>query len=456
MSICINPNCRNPKARDTLLFCPSCGSELLLDGRYRTVKQLGEGGFGKTYEVIDCSSLNSFVETQNQFKVLKVLIHNNPKYVELFQREAQTLAQLNHPGIPLVEPDDYFTYQPETFPESLHCLVMEKIEGLNLAQYLKKRSRVIKEKRAIEWLIQLVTILKEIHNKNFFHRDIKPSNIMLRANGQLVLIDFGAVREITKSFVSKQADGELTGVISAGYTPIEQMHGQSVPQSDFFALGRSFVYLLTGKKPSEFYDSINDKLNWREHTSNVSTLFADFLDSLMARNPRERPQTAVKILQELTAIYHTLYPKRKISSSTTRIDYSSSPAPSADPTQALNPKVSAHNPPIQKTPLVNLGTTNTIKKTKLAATNAIEKNSASSKEADIFYSPLDSKMPIQPDFVSLCQKELAELIGPMASIICKRTLEQNPKISGRELVEKLAQKIPNQQQAEEFKKSLLN
>ena len=71
---------------------------------------------------------------------------------------------------------------------------------------------------------------------------------MLRPNGQLVLIDFGTAREATITYLAKVGAGyQITGIVSAGYTPPEQQNFQAVPQSDFFALGRTFVYLLTGQ-----------------------------------------------------------------------------------------------------------------------------------------------------------------------------------------------------------------
>ncbi|MGK7872599.1 MAG: serine/threonine protein kinase [Xenococcaceae cyanobacterium] len=412
MSICINPSCLNPQNLNTELFCQSCGSELLLEGRYRVTRQLGTGGFGRTYEVSDYDG---------SIKVLKVLIQNDFKYIELFQREAQVLAQLNHPGIPRVEPDAYFTFFPHNGKEPLHCLVMEKIEGLDLQQYIQKRGRVIKQKRAIQWLVQVATILKEVHKQNFFHRDIKPSNIMLRANGQLVLIDFGTVREMTPTFMAKQSAGEVTGVISAGYTPLEQINGQALPQSDFFALGRTFVFLLTGKHPSQFHDPYTNQLHWREAVPNISPQFADFLDRLMAHLPNQRPQTAQIILQQLAEINRALYPQ-------------------------------ASSQSIVPTNLPETGDTEAVQyvppSTSPRGSIAVPTGSASS-------TPVPTESHLEQGFISRCQQELAELIGPMAAIVCKRTLSKNTGISRTEFVEALAKKIPNQKQALEFQQRLL-
>ena len=306
MSLCINPQCQNSQNPDNTIFCQTCGSELLLQGRYRVKGELGGGGFGKTYDLI-----NRTGET----KVLKVLINKHPKAIELFQREAEVLQILNHPGIPKVEPDGYFVYFPKNSQEELHCLIMEKIEGLDLYKYLRQRdNRPMDEKLAIEWLKELTVILQQVHNQNFFHRDIKPPNIMLRFDGGLALIDFGTARQVTGTYVAKQAAGEVTGIISSGYTPPEQMNGQAMQQSDFFALGRTFVYLLTARDPNDFYEPQTDELKWRDAVSGISPKFADFLDRMMARLPSQRPQNTVEILQQLAQIEQDLNLSSKISS----------------------------------------------------------------------------------------------------------------------------------------------
>jgi len=306
MSLCINPHCQNPENPDSLLRCQSCGSELLLEGRYRVMCLLGEGGFAKTYEVSDRTSIP---------KVLKVLSKNQPKPVEQFQREAQVLIRLNHPGIP--QGEEYFTFFPQNSQEAVHCLVMEKIEGENLQEWLKNRNnRPISEKLAIDWLTQLANTLHEVHQQQLIHRDIKPSNIMLNLEGQLVLIDFGIAREITETYEQKQAVGQVTRVVSDGYSPLEQVIGRAVPQSDFFALGRTFVHLLTGIHPLDLcdpyrHDIYTDELeNWREKASQISSLLGDFIDQLMARPINERPPDTQTILQQLVEIDQTLHPRR--------------------------------------------------------------------------------------------------------------------------------------------------
>ena len=295
MSLCINPLCQKPENPDNTLFCFGCGSELLLEGRYRVIKELGGGGFGKTYEVNEARS--------NTNKVLKVLINNHPKAVELFQREAEVLKSLNHPSIPKVESDSPTVYFSRGSTEPLHCLIMVKIEGLDLWEYIRQReNRPIDEKLAIQWLSEVVEILQQVHSQNFFHRDIKPSNIMLRPNGRLALIDFGSARQVTETYIAKQVQGQVTGIMTAGYSPSEQMHGQAIQQSDFFALGRTFVFLLTGREPGDFYNAQTGELKWREATLGVKPEFASLLDQMMENIPKQRPANTQNISQRLSEI----------------------------------------------------------------------------------------------------------------------------------------------------------
>ncbi|MFM9159586.1 MAG: protein kinase domain-containing protein, partial [Dolichospermum sp.] len=281
MSLCINPVCSQPNHpdNDENRFCQSCGSQLELIGRYRVLRLLSDQtGFGKIYEAYQ----------QDRPKILKVLkqeLTNDPKAVSLFQQEFNVLKQLNHPGIPAAE--DYFPYQTRN-NLILHCLIMEKIAGPNLEEWLKQQqNRPISEVQAIAWLKQLLEIIALVHNQKYLHRDIKPSNIMIRPDGQLVLIDFGTAREITKTYLVN--GGGITAISSSGYSPLEQMRGQAIPQSDFFALGRTFVFLLTGYQPGELYDHNLNILKWQHHANNISPLLLDLIDWLMSTQVNQRP-----------------------------------------------------------------------------------------------------------------------------------------------------------------------
>lgn len=294
---CLNPECPKPNERLNASneFCRHCGTELVLQNRYRVSRQLGEGGFGKIFEVEDTARLN-------ERKVMKVLYKNNIKAVELFRREANVLSRLAHSAIPRVELDGYFEFWPENAVNPLHCLVMEFIEGENLENWVKHH-QPINQALALKWLKELGEILHQLHQQQFFHRDIKPSNIICRFNGQLVLIDFGAVREITDTFLTKIGVRQpITGIVSPGYTPPEQINCNAVPQSDFYALGRTFVYLLTGKSPSNFSEDAEGKLLWRDNLPHISPHIADLIDDFMAPIVSWRPKNTQEILQRIDRV----------------------------------------------------------------------------------------------------------------------------------------------------------
>jgi len=300
---CINPDCSQPdhpsNNNSNTRYCQSCGSQLLLNGQYRVSRLLSDTtGFGVVYEAFE-----GF--TAKILKVLQEKWNNEPKAVELFKREYDVLLELsrqNVTGVP--RGDAYFQYSTRE-GKILHCLVMEKVEGINLEQWLKQYDN-LSQKRALKWLREITLILDKIHQQNWLHRDIKPPNIMLRNSGELVLIDFGTAREETQTYHQKVKGQQVTGITSAGYTPNEQQHGQAVIQSDFHALGRTFVHLLTRKHPLEIYDPVNDVLSWREETENIHPLLLDFIEELMGKLPENRPANTRVILQRLDEIERQL------------------------------------------------------------------------------------------------------------------------------------------------------
>ena len=281
-------------------------SGILLHDRYRVRRSLSSGGFGETFEVADEAALRpNGKPTTKVLKVLNLGRFYDPgsqrKSIDLFQREARVLSRLDHPGIPKVEQDSYFTW-PDDITTPLHCLVMEYIEGVSLDQWLRRRNnQPVDELLAVKWLVQLLAILDVIHQQGLIHRDIKPSNIMLTPAGQLVLIDFGAVRDATATYLQGHS-GSLTGtrIFAAGYTPNEQAEGRARPESDFFALGRTFVHLMTGIHPMGLsIDEQSNRLVWREFAAHISPSLVRVLEDLMEPFPGNRPRTAKLIIQQL-------------------------------------------------------------------------------------------------------------------------------------------------------------
>ncbi|NCR73225.1 MAG: protein kinase [Microcystis aeruginosa LG13-12] len=345
---CINPDCSQPEHpsnnNSNTRYCQSCGSELLLNGKYRVSRLLSDTtGFGIVYEAFE-----GF--TAKILKVLQEKWNNEPKAVELFKREYDVLLELsrqNVTGVPRA--DAYFQYSTRE-GKILHCLVMEKVEGINLEQWLNQYD-ILSQKRALKWLREITLILDKIHQQNWLHQDIKPPNIMLRNSGELVLIDFGTAgtaREETQTYHQKGKGQQVTGITSVGYTPNEQQHSQAVIQSDFYALGRTFVHLLTGKHPLEIYDAVNDVLAWREETENIHPLLLDFIDELMGRLPKNRPANTRVILQRLDEI------ERQLKLPPITPNRPSPPAPNPQPvvTQKqppVMPKINSSVSPLDKT-----------------------------------------------------------------------------------------------------------
>ncbi len=278
--------------------------DTLLKGRYRVIQSLSCGGFAETFKVLDEASPSP--DGSYAIKVLKVLnlksfqeSKRRQKSIDLFKREAKVLSRLRHPGIPTVEADGYFTW-PDDASMPLHCLIMEYIEGRSLDMWLRLRNnQPLDQDLAIEWLRQILNILYAIHGKGLIHRDIKPSNIMLTDSGQLVLIDFGAVRDITSTYLQGNS-GTGTRIFAAGYTPHEQVEGRARTESDFFALGRTFVHLVSGIHPIGIdIDDNTGKLAWREYAPHIASWLADILDRMMETLPAKRPRTAQQILDQI-------------------------------------------------------------------------------------------------------------------------------------------------------------
>ncbi|MBE8990618.1 protein kinase domain-containing protein [Nostoc sp. LEGE 12450] len=312
MSYCINPLCEQRQNPNDIEKCLFCGTPLLINDRIRLIKPLralSENPFSYT-EVFEVDDAGTQWNPDRRQRVMKVLKMNSPKLVELMERESLSLRLIHHPNIPKSTLDDFFTFVPNNSSLTLHCLVMDKIEGQNLEQWIESNG-CISQSQALEWVKQLVEILVAVHQANFFHRDIKPSNIILQSNDQLALVDFGVVRRVTSTYLAKISGSggdsttrggkyEITSVGTPRYSPPEQMDGQAVPQSDFYALGRTFIHLLTAIQLIDLpTDKKTGRLIWRNKAPQIDKPFADFIDELTDPLPGQRPQSTQVILQRL-------------------------------------------------------------------------------------------------------------------------------------------------------------
>ncbi len=289
MSFCINPDCSQRQNSEQDNYCQTCGTSLVINERYRIIRPL------RDLETHHCTEVFE-VDNLGVPKVVKVLTNQRRRLVMLFEQEAQVLQDLKHLSVSRV--DNYFRFTPEQGAKELHCLVLEHIPGLNLQQWVAEND-VLSEARAIEWLQLLVPIVEGIHQKHLIHRDIKPSNIMLSPDGGISLIDFGAARMVTTTYLKKLEDEDITRIYTPGYTAPEQIEGQANYASDFFALGRTFVHLLTGISPDEFPKDKERCLEWREAAPHLSDHFASLIDELIAPVPEERLYNAQVLMLRL-------------------------------------------------------------------------------------------------------------------------------------------------------------
>jgi eukaryotic-like serine/threonine-protein kinase len=258
--------CINCSREYISLSCPFCQVGLRY-GNYRVIRLLSERSDYCLYEVRDL---------ENNPGVMKVL--RNGDAGERLDQEEEILQSLMHPGIPTF-------YARFTVLPGLDCLVWSYSGGRNLEEMLTQE-KPIPQSRAVNWLRQLAEILQEVHEHNRKHLDIRPSNIIHGSDNQLVLQNFNPSGEVRY----------------LGYTPREQATSENaVVQSDFFALGRTFIYLLTGIDLRELAEdpSNEGRMLWRDRASQISEPLADLIDSMAAPNVDDRPQNTQVILERI-------------------------------------------------------------------------------------------------------------------------------------------------------------
>ena len=293
MKCCINPQCPNPDNPDNTVYCQSCGVPIpdLLRGRFRMIKLLGQGGFGRTYLAEDIDKLNEKCVVK-QFVPMMQGTAGLQKALELFEREARQLQQLgHHPQIPALSA--YFSENNQLY------LIQQYIEGETLDQILQKQG-VWTEPQVKELLISLLPVLEFIHQQKVIHRDLKPDNIMRRRNGEYVLIDFGVAKDLSATVIYTQVG---TRVGSHGYASREQMQGgEAYATSDLYSLGVTCFYLLTKISPLELWldDGYSWTTNWQKYVKqNLSTQLKKVLDQLLKKDIGDRYSSAAQVLQDL-------------------------------------------------------------------------------------------------------------------------------------------------------------
>jgi len=268
-----------------------------LRNRYKIIRLLGRGGFGDTYLAEDGDLPNHPLCVVKHFQPKSTKPAVLPIARRLFHREAQVLYKLgkNHAQIPALFA--HFEERGEFY------LVQEFIDGDNLTKEIYPGHRLT-EKQIKKLLTEILEVLAFVHQENIIHRDIKPQNIMRRRqDSKIILIDFGAVREISALTVNSQGQSSLTVIVgSPGYMPSEQAAGQPKLSSDVCALGMLGIYALTGIRPHELpKDPTTGEVIWR-NWANISKEMAMFLDKMVRYHFNERYQSAGEALLALELI----------------------------------------------------------------------------------------------------------------------------------------------------------
>ncbi len=242
---------------------------------YEVLQTLAVGGMSTSYLVY-----SYYHQKLAVLKEISTELAKKAKAQEMFQREARFLSSLKHSGIPQYY--DFF-YSSERY-----SLVMELISGQNLER-IQNYSTI----DVIDWAIELCDILRYLQSLQppVIHRDIKPANLILRYNPrQIVLIDFGAVKEV--------ATAPGTRIATPGFGAPEQNTGNPCIQSDFYALGATIICFVTKRLPTNFYNFNQKRFTGLEEIG-ISPALAKAIANLTEFNPKNRPKTAIAVKELL-------------------------------------------------------------------------------------------------------------------------------------------------------------
>lgn len=289
-----------------------------LSQRYYILRQLGQGGFGKTFLAQDFH-----VPGHPQCVVKQLKPQGNEPQIlvearRLFATEAKILYQLGtHAQIPSLLA--YFEENQEFY------LVQEYIEGHVLAQEITAPDYGRTEKKVIELLQEILEILEFIHQQNVIHRDVNPYNLIRRKiDGKLVLIDFGAVKQLTTQVIRGGKTVVTIAIGTPGYFPSEQSHGHPKFSSDIYAVGIIGLQALTGYAAEKLPIHIETgEISWH-HLTHVSPEFREILDKMLRYDYRERYPSAKEALQAIKNLNntHLKLPQNSVTNATIQLQNS--------------------------------------------------------------------------------------------------------------------------------------
>ena len=263
-----------------------------LAGRYKLSRILGSGGFGQTYLAIDIRQSH---QPQCVVKQLKPA-SQDAKFLKvarrLFETEVKTLRRLgSHPHIPRLI--NSFEEDGEFY------LVQEFVDGQSLEAEIKQTGRFT-ETEAIALLKDVLPVLSFIHDNHVVHRDLKPDNLIRRCDtGEMVLIDFGAVKEIRTRVITGEQTSLTIGIGTQGYTPSEQLSGKPCYSSDVYALGMTVIHALTGRSPTDLPDALGSLDPCWQDYAEVSPGLAILLGKMTRHYIYQRYQSVEAVQHDL-------------------------------------------------------------------------------------------------------------------------------------------------------------
>ncbi len=269
--------------------------ETILQGRYRIVRQLGQGGMGAVYEAID-QRLDTTV-------ALKETLFADERLRKQFEREARLLARLHHPALPRVS--DHFSEGDGQF------LVMQFIPGDDLSEKMNRKRGPFPSDQVLTWADQLLDALDYLHTQDpqIVHRDIKPQNLKLTSRGQIILLDFGLAKGQAGD-ISRVTTGASIFGYTPNYAPLEQIQGLGTDsRSDLYALGATLYHLMTGVKPPDALTRAAAVVNGQPDplalasvaNPAVSPAIDQFLARAMAQSRDQRYSSAAEMRKDLHA-----------------------------------------------------------------------------------------------------------------------------------------------------------
>lgn len=254
----------------------------VIDGKYKILNVVGKGGMSVVYLAMN--------ERANKQWAIKEVRKDGMQSFEVVKHnlvaETDLLKKLNHPHLPsiidVIDCDDTF------------LIVMDYIEGNPLSKALET-SGAQNQDDVIEWAKQLCDVLGYLHSRKppIIYRDMKPSNVMLKPDGNVMLIDFGTAREFKSTSVA-----DTTCLGTQGYAAPEQFggHGQTDARTDIYCLGATMYHLVTGHNPAtppyEMYPI-------RQWNPMLSSGLEEIILKCTQRNPEDRYQSCAELLYAL-------------------------------------------------------------------------------------------------------------------------------------------------------------